>query len=315
MSGGEITPGEDALGFDRQFAAVTQQLRTRIFDLREERPLAEQHPLEARPLAEGLRAIAADPLPPGPAYAQLMDWARERGYFGYASTYENPGDLLSSWLPTWRNGLYVSTAITSGGAALDPTLSPPEVVARNTAIAEQLTDQIIADHDFDPRDVLLSTDLPYVKGWKQSDYLTFWLLCTDGVPVDVCEEIAGLLGTYADHIGMDRKDLTYDEKWARYAIFVDEFFDLARRYRLHNRNDYYKQVAGIQQLVQLVDPQRSLGCRAEKLYAQRRGMQVLAFELNGEALNPALRRNVGELAAMGANIGRPPARATRLLPA
>lgn len=314
---GERAPRTDLADFERQFAGLVEQWRTSVFGLGQH-PQPEIHPLEPRPLAEGLRRVAENPMPPGSAYRRFVEWARPLGYFGYASTYENPGDLLSSWLPSWRKGLYVSTSITSGGAALDPGLSSIEVAARNTEIADRLTSQIITDHNFDPRDVLLSTDLPYVKGWKQSDYMIFWLMCMDGVALDVCEPIAYELQKRAEGSGIDNKDLTYDQKWFRYRLLVEDFFDLASKYFLHRRNDYYRQVAGIGQLVQLVDTDRSLGCRAEALYARRRGTKVLTFELNGLALESELRQTVGELAAMGAMVGRPaasPSVATRIVPA
>ncbi len=296
-----------------QLGELTKQWRTGVFGLAEDM-LPESLPLEARPLSQGLRLVAEDPLPPGQAYRRFVEWARPRGYLGFASTYEDPTDLLRSWLPRWRKGLYVSTSITSGGAALDPALSMPEVIAQNTRLAEQLTNQIIADHEFDPRDVLLSTDLPNVKGWKQSDYMIFWLLNMDGVPVDVCEPIARELQIRAEHSGMDRKDLDYEAKWFRYRLLIEDFFELADRYRLHSRNDYYQQVAGIRQLVQLVDTGRSLGSRAEELYARRHGMEVLTFELNRNSLPRELGRTIGELTALGAQIGRPAdERATRLV--
>ncbi len=305
---GELSKAEMLAGLDE----ITAGWREQVFGLGPS-PEPEAHPLEARPLAEGLRAIAAAPLPPGSAYKQLMQWSKPRGYLGYASVYEDPTDLLGSWLPTWRKGLYVSTSITSGGAALDPSLTQREIVAQNTSIAEDLTTQIIADHNFDPRDVLLSTDLPHVKGWKQSDYLIFWLMCLEGVPLDICEEFAAKLQERAAEIGVDSKHAEYEERWARYSQLVEDFLALGARYVLYNRNDYYLQTAGVRQLVQLVDASRSLGCRAEALYARRRGIKVLTFELNTTALDSVLRSRVARLTAMGARIGQRATRATQLV--
>ena len=296
---------DDLADIERRLAAVTHQWRTRVFGLPDAGPEPEPNPMEARPLAEGLRNIASNPAPPGEAYLNLMVWARHRGYFGYDSAYESQDDLLGSWLPKWRKGLYVSTSITSGGAALDPTLSASQVVAQNTMLAEQLTNQIAADHNFDPRDVLLSTDLPYVKGWKQSDYLIFWLMCLDGIPLDICKPFAARMQNYAKKIGMDSKHLPYDEKWERYQQVVEEFWQLADRFAIHGRNDYYWQTARIKKLVQLVDTERSLGCRAEAMYARKLHTEVLSLQLCPEALEPDLRERVGRLAAMGAKIGLP----------
>jgi hypothetical protein len=126
------------------------------------------------------------------------------------------------------------------------------------------------------------------------------------VPLDICQGFGAALERHAATTTIDDKAANYEEKWAGYEQLVDYFCDLAKRMCLYGRNDYYLQTAGIQQLVQLVDTQRSLGCRAEALYAERqRRIKVLTLELCADGLESGLRDQVGDLAMRGAQIGEP----------
>jgi hypothetical protein len=249
-----------------------------------------------RPLKAGLEAVAEAALPPGDSYRLFRDWAASQGLCGHSG----------NDYPDWQAGIYVSTAITSGGLARQPDIGPAEAVSQNTDLASRLVDQLATDNGVNPRDILLSTDLPYVKGWKQSDYLAFWLANLAGLPRDagVGDALIDMTAGSPPAMAMNDHNLAPEVRWQHYRALVELFDNLCQDIRLYNRNDYYQQCAPPGQIIQLVDATTSLGAQAEALYAGMRRLPVHEILVRTERVSDGqLLRSLGLLAATGGCIG------------
>jgi hypothetical protein len=269
-------------------------------DLRPEQE-APQRNFE-RPLAEGLVAIAEaaqhGAMPVSRAYTTFRRWTREKQLCGHSP---------DSSFPNWHSGIYISTSLTSGGAALRPGITSAEAVTENTTITSALTTELIRDNGVEARDILLASDLPYVKGWQQSDFMLFWLPNLAGLPAD--PDLAGILDELAvsPHArAMNDSTLSHEERWPHYEGLVDDFDGLCRDLRVYGRNDYFNQQARPGTMIQLIDAKTSLGCRAEEYYAELRGIDTRQIIVQPELLtNKWLVGSLGELAGLGAQVGLP----------
>lgn len=260
-----------------------------------------------RPIAEGLRRIAENPQPPGDAYLTLMEWARETGHFGF-------DNLSHDWIPSFDDAYYVSTTITSGGFARDKSMPFGDAIAQNTAIADALTSVLMSESDIRPDKIVLASDLPKVKDWKQSDYMIFWLCMLEGVPGELAVPFGNSLQAFSSQTSIDDGAASYDDKWLGYKALVDRFVDMRQQHLLRGRNDYAQQHASIRKMIQLLDTDQSLGCRAEEHYARRSDVEMYKLVIEHEKLGDELRRQLGVLASQGAVIGAP-TKAIRLVPA
>lgn len=261
----------------------------------------------SRPLAAGLELVAANPTPPGLAYTQLMEWAGENGHFGF-------DDMWRDWIPQFKDAYYVSTTITSGGFARDTELPFAEAIAQNTALAGALTNAIIANCAVRPSSVILASDLPKVPGWKQSDYLIFWLSLLEGVPGEVSEGLGAYMQEFAGTTKMDDSTASYDDKLRSYEALVEEFVRMGNALAIPGRNDYMRQRPRIFNMIQLIDTEESLGCRAERLYARLRGLNVYKIRLEPDLLSQETRRALGAVTALGAKVGIQDRSPVRLIP-
>jgi hypothetical protein len=249
-----------------------------------------------RPLQVGLEAVAEAAHSPGTAYREFRNWAATQGLCGHDGGY----------FPDWQQGIYVSTSITSGGLARQPDIGPAEAVAQNTDLASRLVDQLVADNGIDPRNILLSTDLPYVKGWGQADYLLFWIANMAGVPRDryVGDDLIDFDANSEPARALNESKASAEERWPHYVDLVMLFDGLCQEIRLYRWNDYYEQCAPPGQVIQLVDASTSLGARAEALYATLHRMQVLEIMVREDKIEDReLVHSLGTLATVGGRIG------------
>lgn len=202
---------------------------------------------------------------------------------------------------------YFSTTITSGGFAREGSgvSAPKEVIARNTNAARELSVAIATDYDLSESQYILPTDLGYVGHWSQADYLMFWMHALHGMPQDQSQKIE-LLEREVRRLAAQSIKLiesgsgSPDEKWAAYARLVMMYLEQSMQH-----DELIRGSNPIKSAVFLVDTEESLGCRAEKLFAD--GMGINTYELaEGRSMPSAkLRRELGQLGAVGAKVSSP----------
>jgi hypothetical protein len=200
--------------------------------------------------------------------------------------------------------IYVSTAITSGGYFRDKSLSGRDVIAHNnrsatllmTALIDSDAPQIAAD------DVMLPTELGKVPDWADSHYLLFYFSWLSGLSFAgtqwLEQEIAdpthdSILAT------ANNRALTNEERWPSYKTFVE--IALTKIELAEARPDG-KRGEGSEIMLQLIDVEFSLGCQAEQMYADARGLDRLAFTAATDLPDP-IGSDLAELGRLGAKVG------------
>ncbi|MDP9224402.1 MAG: hypothetical protein M3P18_11230 [Actinomycetota bacterium] len=201
--------------------------------------------------------------------------------------------------------VYVSTAITSAGYKRDPTLDLGEVIRCNNAAAAHIMSSLVK-HDapqIRSADVMLPTELGKVPGWRDSDYLLYYFSWLAGLtPIGT----AWLEGRMADSVYApiraiaDDRERPNDERWPQYRAFAELM--LTNLAVAESRADG-KRAAGADILLQLIDTQESLGCRAEELYADVRGLDRLSVTFAAPLPDP-LGPVVARLRELNASVGR-----------
>lgn len=168
---------------------------------------------------------------------------------------------------------YASTSITSGGHAHRPGLNMMQVIAANTRTARDLVLLMDKQGTLDPQSVVLPVDLGHIPGWRQSDYMLFWLLVIGGFDVWVrpgnsrirqfeqclerafarCEVGVGTMNSF---------ELSADERAPHYFRFADACIQAA----VESGAD--KRATAARKIVSLVDPHISLGGQTERYFAR-----------------------------------------------
>lgn len=201
--------------------------------------------------------------------------------------------------------LYASTAITSAGFKRDSTLDFAEVVRLNNLTAALIMTELVEGQvpGLGPTTVMLPTELGKVPGWKDSHYLLFyfcWLAGLDArgtayVESELNDPVRAGIVVAAD----DRK-LPNEQRWPSYRVMVEILLaNIALAEAVYGRPHAHART-----LVKLVDTEESLGCRAEQMFADARGLDSVAVSLDG-SVGESLRDLTGRLAELGAKVGIP----------
>lgn len=201
--------------------------------------------------------------------------------------------------------LYASTAITSAGFKRDVALEFGEVVRLNNLTSALIMNDLARDGaaDVSPANVMLPTELGKVPGWSDSDYLLFYFCWLAGLDDDGAKLVADqMLDPVRAGIVAAANDrtLTNEQRWPSYRVMVEILLtNIAIAEATGGRTH-----RGARTLVQLVDTKESLGCRAEQMYADARGLDCVAVTLD-DSVSEQLRELRERLEALGAEVGVP----------
>lgn len=173
--------------------------------------------------------------------------------------------------------LYLSTTMTSGGFKRVANLTEPgwlsTVVARNNEISSAFRRILLEQGLIAPNSVVVfAPDIGPCQfdartRWEESDYLFFWFLILSGIPPEFAYQIQEeMQQTYtADHL-MNNHQLAHDERAPGYEQFIDHFLSLTQRSR--------QGITPARGMIRLLDPESSLGSRAERTLARQLGIPI-----------------------------------------
>ena len=205
---------------------------------------------------------------------------------------------------------YISTAITSGGYRRDSTLKYREVVAKNTDYALMIADEFHRRGLTDAELTLDAVALGKVAGWKQSDFLTFFLaaMARPVVPGPSSPEYRHLLDIYNhpqtyNKATFDDESLGNDVRLPHYQAFAAEYWQRTK----------VLGVAPINRSIRVADWNQSLGSQAEEHFARLIGIRVATPQIITSScdfslldLPHDLSMSIKELRELGAHIIAPP---------
>lgn len=114
-----------------------------------------------------------------------------------------------------------------------------------------------------------------MPGWKDTDFLTFYFARSAGLnaagaerfALSFCEEQYRPILASANN-----RDLTNDQRWPAYQLFSEVALTKLRLAQSHPNTRVGDEA---HTLVQLIDVEESLGCRAERLLADARGLDIV----------------------------------------
>lgn len=205
---------------------------------------------------------------------------------------------------------YISTAISSAGHRREPELQPttgiPEAIRRNNLTGSRILRQLVQSPSSLLRtdNVMAPTELGHVKDWSDLDYLGFYFAWMSGLSAEGAVWYFEQLRdpSYAEVFApaADRT-LSNDQRWPAYRAFTE--IAIAKIDQARTSADRVRS-PGCRVLVQLVDVELSLGCRAETLFAEIQGLDVIAPSF-GHDVEPDLAADVARLAELGAGVGVP----------
>lgn len=248
---------------------------------------------------------ADGPTPPPPFRSSFLGLYTEivtispsvPGAIARVVAYEDQNDLATP-------RVYVSTAITSGGYRRNNSLSLNEVISRNNHAALLIADELQANKapHVTPYEVMLPVELGKVQGWKDTDYLLFYFAWLGGLTETGAAWLVEKLDEEAYREireTADDRSKSNEERWPNYEIFADAAITqlaVAATRRGGKRSE------GADLLLQLIDFETSLGCRAEQLFADARGLDRLAPTF-GTGVRDALDTELKALEALDATVG------------
>ena len=174
--------------------------------------------------------------------------------------------------------VYLSTAITSGGFFRDKDLSLPQVIERNGKAAELIVSALSENRApaVSAKSVMLPTELGKVPGWKDSHYIAFYFCWLSGLSRSgtawVEKELEDEVHRSTLEAANDRTRPN-EERWPAYRTFVEI---LVAKLAIAEARPGAVHSKGCECLMQLIDVDYSLGCRAEQIYADARSLDRLA---------------------------------------
>ncbi len=206
---------------------------------------------------------------------------------------------------------YASTSITSGGHARIPGLNMTQIITANTRTAREMVLLMHHQGTLDSDAVVLPVDLGHVPGWRQSDYIHFWMLIIGGYTfgsgarrLQLYERtLADSLRAHVDLARMNSFDLSADERAPEYFRFADACIQAAYTAKID------REATPARKIVSLVDPHISLGGQTERYFARTTGIPVYLpkavqpAKTVSEALTaPTLARDVDTIIRYGGTV-------------
>jgi hypothetical protein len=188
---------------------------------------------------------------------------------------------------------YASTSITSGGHARRAGMEMMQIIAANTRTAREMVSLMEHQGALDRESVILPVDLGHVPGWRQSDYIHFWLLVIGGTDLRLRpgnsrlrqyekELDRALIDRGVDLMVMNDFNKSAAERAPEYFRYADACVQAAKLSKAD------REATPARKIVSLVDPQVSLGGQTERYFARTLGIPVYL----PRAVRPA--RGVGE---------------------
>jgi hypothetical protein len=203
---------------------------------------------------------------------------------------------------------YISTAISSAGHRREPELrlpaGIPEAIRRNNITGSLILRELVEAPGslLEAGNVMAPTELGKVPGWSDLDYLGFYFAWMSGLSEEGAVWYFEQLRdpSYAEVFApaADRT-LTNPERWPAYRAFTEIAIAKVDQAR---SNPSRVRSTGCRVLVQLVDVAESLGCRAETLFAEIEGLDVIAPSF-GPDVAPELAADIARLAELEAAVG------------
>lgn len=203
---------------------------------------------------------------------------------------------------------YISTAISSAGHRREPELAAPaaipEAVRRNNLTGSRILHELVSSPSslLTADNVMVPTELGHVEGWDDLDYLGFYFAWMSGLSQAGTSWYFDQLrdSSYAQVFAPARdRALPNVERWPAYRAFTE----IAIAKVDQARSDLSRvRSPGCRVLVQLVDVGESLGSRAEALYAELQGLDVIAPSF-GPDVAPELAADIARLTELGAAVG------------
>jgi len=200
--------------------------------------------------------------------------------------------------------VYFSTAITSGGYFRDKSLSLPEVIAGNGKAAQLIVSALVEHRapSVSAKAVMLPTELGKVPGWADSHYMLFYLCWLSGLSRSgtawVENELEDPVYQPILAVANDRKK-SNEERWPSYRAFIEI---LLTKLALVEARPGAKHSDGCELLLQLIDVDYSLGCRAEQIYADARRLDRLAPTFSPDVAG-ALAKEIAALRELESKVG------------
>jgi hypothetical protein len=205
---------------------------------------------------------------------------------------------------------YISTAISSAGHRREPELRPPagipEAIRRNNITGSLILRELVESPSslLEAGNVMAPTELGKVEWWSDLDYLGFYFAWMSGLSEEGAVWYFEQLRdpSYAEVFApaADRT-LTNPERWPAYRAFTEIAIAKVDQART---NPNRVRSPGCRVLVQLVDVGESLGCRAETLFAEIQGLDVIAPSF-GPDVAPELAADIARLAEIESAVGVP----------
>jgi hypothetical protein len=156
-----------------------------------------------------------------------------------------------------------------------------------------------------PDAIMLPAELGSVQGWKDSDYPLFyfsWLTgLTETATAWLVDELAAPAYGKIMEIANNR-DLSNEERWPHYRLYTEA---LLTKIAVAESRPRGKRADGADVMLQLIDVEWSLGCRAEQIFADARGLIRLAPTFEPDPADARIAQVLGELTELGAGVGHP----------
>lgn len=207
--------------------------------------------------------------------------------------------------------VYVSLAITSGGYKRDEQLDTTAVIAANTDYGAALR-ELFVSHGYAPSEVVIPSELGGMQRpqWGQLDFLMLWF----HVMANVNHHTAWAIEKQLMVGGLDERlygpgkweqneklgGLSAGAAWVHYEAFTRRYVDALRS--LNPRYFGYSQP--IPRVVGALDTDVSLGCKAEKVWAELMQVPYYQLEVAAGHAPDRLQRHEAALTAMGAQAVR-----------
>ncbi len=213
---------------------------------------------------------------------------------------------------------YLSTAVTSGGHLHDPRNQKLEdIIERNTTSAILLANQLADDNQITPQTSIEPFSLGYT-GWKQSEYLEFWLMVLGGLRLSDSDDIDVVRSRHRiafEHAGVDMTMFNSAETPEKRA---EHYFTMGATFAKLYEKEFT--IRPMSRMIRLIDPDTSLGAQTERVFARCIGMPVYTVTVVEPvdpdklfAINQTLAEDTHRLISYGATVFDTKHHRTRLM--